>query len=379
MIKAPLINKKHFRGLDECTWLFSGAETPPHEGCIDAVNQYMVNRGKGPIGRELNDEVEQSLRRNLSTLLNAKPENIALVSNASEAISLIVQSMDLKEGDNVVLNTLEFPSGVFPLLLLQDKGVEVRKVEHTDWNIEVDDIMKLVDDRTKLVLTSHVSFSSGTRIAYKQLYERLKTTDALLLLDATQSLGAFPVDLQYADFIVSSSYKWLMSVHGLGIIALNPARTSHIVPASAGWRSVTGLFYPERFKTFERYEDARKFELGYPSFPSIYVMNYSTSLLLEIGIDKIEQHILALGEELIERLNAAGYKVMTPIEKEKRAGNISFECEKGEEIADRLLKKNIYVWGGDGRVRASIHLFNDLKDIETFITSLENAQSELIS
>ncbi|MFD0714458.1 aminotransferase class V-fold PLP-dependent enzyme [Paenibacillus sp. GCM10027626] len=367
-----LLPKRHFNGLENSTWLYSGAETPPHTGAVEAINDYMRNRAGGPDGRQRNSEVEQSLRTNIAKLINGTAEQIALVSNASEAITLMMQSLCLQAGDNVVINNLEFPSGVFPWLMLREQGVEVRLVKHCDWQLSVDDIMGQVDERTKVVMASHVSFVSGARLDYRALYKRLMQTEALLLLDVTQSLGAVAVDLQSADIVVCSSYKWLMSVHGLGLLALNPARTGKLLPVSAGWRGVTELFYPERFDSFQFLADARRFELGYPNYPAIYTMNFSAGLLLETGIERVERHILQLGSYLIERLEQAGYEVMTPRDELERAGNISFVCERGEEIASRLQQEHrVYVWGGDGRIRASVHLFNDSADIERFLELLE--------
>ncbi|MCQ6559227.1 aminotransferase class V-fold PLP-dependent enzyme [Paenibacillus mendelii] len=369
-----MLSKHNFHGLDNSTWLYNGAETPPLVGAVEAVNAYMRNREGGPKGREMNSEVEQSLRENAARLINGRAQDIALVSNASEAITLIVQALRLQAGDNVIINTLEFPSGVLPWLLLKEHGVEVRLVEHTDWQVTVDDMMAVVDERTKLVMASHVSFVSGARLDYQELYRRLLQTNALLLLDVTQSLGAVPVDLQAADIIVCSSYKWLMSIHGLGLLALNPARTEGLLPGSAGWRGVTDLFYPERFSTFEYYPDARRFELGYPNYAAIYTMEYSTGLLLKIGVEQIERHILQLGGYMIQRLQESGYTVMTPIEEGSRAGNISFVCENGEETANRLLQEhNVYLWGGDGRLRASVHLFNDSNDVDSLIKVLSRS------
>lgn len=365
-----LIDKKSFLGLDECTFLYCGAESPPHSGGLEAVKEYYANRGKGPIGREKNAEVEASCKRSVARLLGIRDDRIAFMSNSSEAISMIAQSLDLKPGDNVVINTLEFPSGVLPWLLLKAKGVEVRVVPHVHWQVQVEDTLARVDERTRLVIASHVSYQTGARFDYKSLYDQLRRTGTLFLLDATQSLGAVPVDASFADFVVCSSYKWLLSTHGLGILAVNPERVGDVAPSYVGWRSVEDMFSPTRFESFRFQDDARKFELGYPSYPTIYSLNYSTELLNAIGVENIERHILSLGGLLIEDLKWMGYEVMTPENPSLRAGNISFLCEDGEETADRLRKDGIYVWGGDGRVRASLHLYNDSLDVNRFVGKL---------
>lgn len=373
-----IIDKNRFIGLEDCTWLYSGAEAPPHNGCLEAVTDYFNSRSKGPLGRSRNAEIELACKMNLASLLKGKPSDIALLSNSSEAISVIAHSFDFQEGDNIVINDLEFPSGVLPWVLLKQKGLEVRVVRHTNWRITVDDIMALVDERTRVVLTSHVSYLTGARFDYRALYARLQHTRTLLFLDATQSLGAIPVDMNDADFVVCSSYKWLLSTHGMGVLAVNPSRVADFKPRAVGWRSVSDMFGPNRFESFTFHEDARRFELGYPSYPTVYAANFSTGLLLEHGIDRIEKHILELGGKVIDRLLACGYEVMTPTEPDQRAGNISVVSEDGEAIANHLCEHNVYVWGGDGRFRVSVHLFNDEEDIDKLFHALASYKDQSV-
>jgi len=370
MLEA-LIDKKFFVGLNDCTWLYSGAETPPLRGQARAMERYLSARGEGPAGREKNSEVERSCKENIATLTNGKAENVALLSNASEVISMIARSLELGEGDNVVINTLEFPSGVLPLLAFGKAGVEVRVVPHKGWEVRLEDVVDRVDENTRLVMTSHVSFLSGARIDYKALYQELEETNALLLLDVTQSLGVMPVDVTRTDFLVSSSYKWLLAPHGVGILVVNPARIGGLPPKSIGWRSVENVFNPTRFEEFSLWADARRFELGFPSYPTIYALEHSTGLLLGTGIGRIQEHVLSLGGVLIDKLRRLGREVMAPSEPGRRAGNIPVVCQRGEDVAESLRRQNVYVWGGDNRLRTSVHAFNDAQDVDRFVEALQ--------
>ncbi len=358
-----LWDKNDFIGLDRSSWFFCGAEAPVYRKVLEAVTEYMLARSMGPGGRERNAETEWACKTNLARLFGGSAENVALMSNSSEAISMVAQALPMRPGDNVVIHNLEFPSGVLPWLALKRQGVEVRVAKHSNWGMETNAIMDLVDERTRLVMTSHVSYLSGTRIDYVKLYDELRKTNALMLLDATQSLGVVPVDIRHADILVCSSYKWLLSTHGAGILALNPGRSEELVPTYVGWRSVAGSPGEDRFASYAVHSDARRFELGYPSYPTVYALERATRLLLETGIDRIERHVLSLGAQLIERLSSLGLRVMTPGDPERRAGNISFAHGGAERIADRLAARNVYVMGGDERVRASIHAFNDSADI----------------
>lgn len=370
-----LIDKSEFVGLGNTTWLYSGAETPTHEGSMAAVKDYMRSRSLGPIGRDRNASVEKNCKGLLAQMMNGRPEDIAFMSNSSEVISMIAGSLDWQAGDNIIINTLEFPSGVLPWLKLKEKGIEIRIVEDINGEMCVDHILRAVDERTRLVMTSHVSYLTGARLDYQTLYSKLKKTRTLLLLDVTQSLGVIPVQMYEADFVVCSSYKWLLSTHGAAVLGINRERSS-LVPAYVGWRSVKDMFGPERFQTFELQEDARRFELGYPSYPTLYSMNFTVQLLQKIGIAAIERHVLELGGYLIQGLRNLGLEIMTPEQPEKRAGNISVKHEAGEKIAEWLLKDQIYIWGGDGRFRISLHLFNDTDDIDRLLNGLHKLLTE---
>lgn len=364
------INKNHFIGLDGRAYLYCGAEAPALAGAEEAVRQYMRHRSLGAEGRRHNSFVEQQLRDNVAALLNGRPEHIALLSSASEGIAAIANAVDWRNGDNVVVNALEYPSGVLPWLLLKDKGVELRVVDHIDWHVAAERMLERVDERTRLVVASHVSFLSGSRLDCRLLYEALKQTDTLLLLDATQSFGAVPVELNCADAIVCSSYKWLLGIHGLGLLAVNPARLSQLQPKAAGWRSVADKFAADRFRAYRFWDEAKRFELGFPGYASIHALHYATGLLRQYDAAAIERHIAELGGTLIGELQHRGYPVMTPSAPERRAGNISVQFEQGERLAHELERQGVHVWGGSGRFRVSVHAFNDANDIDALLEKL---------
>lgn len=365
-----LIDKKDFIGLEHCAWLYSGAETPMHRGVLGAVTEYMISRSLGPEGRARNARTERRCKENLARLLNGRPDQIAIMSSASEVISMLARAVELRPGDNVVVHNLEFPSGVLPWLALQEQGVEVRVAEHRDWDIDELDLLRRVDARTRLVLTSHVSYLSGARFDYRRLYDHIRKTGAIMVLDATQSLGVVPVDLAHADVVVCSSYKWLLGVHGGGILAVNPARGFEYRPAYVGWRSVAERQAGEKFETFSFQPDARRFELGYPSYPTVYALEHATRLLLDVGVDRIERHVLTLGATVRQMLQSLGLSVTTPADPGRRAGNISFLHEDADGLAERMAEQGVYVMGSEGRVRVSVHAFNDTEDIERLTNAL---------
>src|SRR5439155_2490125 len=198
----------------------------------------------------------------------------------------------------------------------------------------------------------------------------LRATDAIFLVDATQSVGVLPVLAVSADFVVSSGYKWLLGTHGLGVLYWNRSRRPDVQPAYIGRQSVVDAFGPHQFERYTLKPDADRFGLGYVNLPAVYALSRSVPYLLAAGIENIAAHVLALGEMLIEGLNDLRIEVITPSQPERRGASISFVHAEATEIGRALAERGIYVWAGQGRVRASIHLFNDADDVARLLEAL---------
>src|SRR5699024_982356 len=301
-----LISKDEFFNIENISWLYCGAESPSLKRGIIKIEDYFINRSKGPIGRDKSKNVSNNCKEKIAKLANSKPENIAFTSSTSESISLIINSLNLKKGDNIIITNTEHSAGVLPSLAQKEKGVHIKLILHKNWEIIIDDILEKTDDNTRAIIISHVSYMTGSRINYKRLYEYLQNKNILMILDATQSMGALPVDAQYTDFLVCSSYKWLLGHHGLGILVENPSKKTN------------------------------RFELGYPSYTTIYNLNYSIEVLLNIGINNIKNHIISLGNVLIHNLKTLGLNIMSPEGKGNRSGNICVFCKNGKWVETKL-------------------------------------------
>jgi selenocysteine lyase/cysteine desulfurase len=312
----------------------------------------------------------------LAQLLGARTDEIALLGSASEAINAVAAAVDLEAGDNVVINDLEFPSVVLPWLRLRERGIDVRLVRHQNWEIPTDLLLAAVDDRTRVVALSHVSYVNGWRHDVEAISTALRGTRTRFLLDATQTVGVLPVQAALADFLVSSTYKWLLGTHGLGVLYVNRDTVGQPEPAAIGWFSLETAFTEDRYERYRLRADAGRFETGYLNFPAIYALNASVGYLLEIGVDRIAAHAHALGDELIAGLSGLGLTVTTPAVRARRGASVTFLHERAAEIGQRLAATGVYVWAGDGRVRASAHAFNDSRDVERYLDALTTVNDE---
>jgi selenocysteine lyase/cysteine desulfurase len=369
-VTAALVPKADFRDLERVTHLYTAAECPMLVRAAEAMSDYTRQKSRAEAGRANHAVVTAATKQSLAELLGVAASEIALLGSASEAINAVADVLDLRAGDNVVVNDLEFPSVVLPWLRRRERGLEVRVVRHREWEIPTGALLGAVDDRTKLVALSHVSYVNGLRHDVEAIGAALRDTRTRFLLDATQSLGILSVPATAADFVVSSTYKWQLGTHGLGVLYVNPARLADLAPQAIGWYSIDTPFTPDRYERYTLRAGAGRFETGYLSFPAVYALGASIPYLLAAGVARIERHAQTLGDRLIEGLTALGLPVITPIDHARRGASVSFLHERAAEIGPALANRNVHVWAGDGRVRASTHLFNDGDDVECYLEAL---------
>ncbi len=159
-----LINPSEFIGLEGITHLCAGGETPMFKSHLDTVDRFFRDKLLGEEGRGKFEAVSYRCKEKVADLFHVKADDIAFLSSTSEGINLLVHALDWKPGDNIVVSDVEFPSDVLPWTRLKDRGVELRIVRNKDWKTELDALSEAMDDRTRLVALSHVSYFTGQRL-----------------------------------------------------------------------------------------------------------------------------------------------------------------------------------------------------------------------
>ena len=366
-----LAPRHDFIGVEDAAYLYTGAESAPLKSQAQALERYLQERAHGEAGRAEHIQTELRCKQRVAGVMGCAADDVGLVGSASEAIVLIASGIDFKPGDNIVTNDLEFPSTVLPWIQMKEHGVEVRLVRSRDWQFTPEDVVAQIDGRTRLVAVSHVSYLSGLRLDLAPIAQAAHAHGALLLADVTQSLGVVPVAVGDYDFAVASTYKWLLGIHGGGVLYWNRTRLPDFAPGAVGWYSVDNFLSEDRFEKITWKPTAERFELGMPAHAAIYALENGVRYLQQFGADRIGAHVEALGAELIEGLQGQGWTVMTPPERARRAGNYSIACDDAVTVRDALIAKDVHTWGGDGRVRASIHLYNDSADVACYLAALQ--------
>lgn len=381
-LSGGLIPKSEFIGLENMVHLAAGGETPMLKSHRHAVERFMADKALAETSRVRMDETVMRCKEKAARLLNASAEDISLISSSSEGINILLHGLRWEPGDNVVTCDVEFPSEVLPWTRLREKSVEIRIVPNREWYVSLEDIESAIDDRTRVVAISEVSYFTGQRISIRELSKIVHNRGALLCVDSTHAAGVVSIDATHADVLVASCYKWLLGTHGVAILYWNRHRLADVDPPFLGWHS--GVSIPDWRDpiNFTLRADGGRFVPGNYCFIGVYILDNALTHILRIGTDAIEKHVLKLSGKTLEGLQHLGFEVMTPNNIAERAGNICFMTEHIDAVVNYLADRNIRVWGGYagvGRVRVSAHLYNTEDDVEKLIRALGEIPSYLRS
>lgn len=250
---------------------------------------------------------EKTLREIARRLINApSEEDIALVKNTSEGLSIVASGLDWQTGDNIVTSNEEFPSNRIPWEALAHQGVELRQADLAAEATPEDSLLAQVDKRTRLLTISSVQYASGLKINLERLGQFCRQQDILFCVDAIQSLGALRFDCQaiHADFVVADGHKWMLGPEGIGLFYCPPKAREQLRLHQFGWHMVEAVGDYDR-EDWRIARSARRFECGSLNMIGIVALKESLSLLLEeVGIDRIEQAVLANTAYLAQKIQA---------------------------------------------------------------------------
>src|SRR2546425_7942474 len=252
------------------------------------------------------------LRARYARIVGASPEEIALAPSVSVALSAVAEALDYRRRPRVVVTSLDFPTVAYQWLAKRPPphGVELVVVESPDQvSVPVEAIARAVDERTALVATSHVYFTSGAIQDIKRVADAARRCGALTLVDAYQSVGQVPVDVKAAgvDFLTAGGLKWLLGGPGIVLLYVRDELARRLAPAVAGWFGHKNQFAFDP-RSLELHDDARRFELGTPALAAVYAQLGGLDYIEEGGGPAIRQVTAALTEDLVARAGEYGFR-----------------------------------------------------------------------
>lgn len=315
----------------------------------------------------------EEVRRLIARLINTESKHVAFVKNTSEGVSFVASGLDWRDGDNVIINNLEFPSNVFPWMNLKHRGVETRIVEARDGRVLVDDIRTAMDHRTRVVAVSHIEYANGYRNDIDAIGHLCRERGVYYVLDVIQSLGHIRFDLAKtpADIITGAAYKWLMGPEGIGIFYCSPDIQDSLDLYEIGCYSMAEAGVYDTYD-FTLAPDARRFESGTPNTIGIYGLGAAIELLLEVGVDVIENRLRVLSDTLTEGLQRKGYRILSPRDEEEWSGIVTFMSDRypAEDLHQTLRDRDIIGARRFGGIRISPHFYNTEDEVLRVVEAL---------
>ena len=322
------------------------------------------------------------LRKATSALLSCEVGDVCVGSSATELLCSLAWAISPQRGSNIVSCKSSFPSTVYPWARVAEAtGAELRLADHDEHlYTEQESLFSLIDADTSVVAVSHVEFSTGQRYDLGKLSDAAHSVGALLIVDATQSMGMLPIDAYRsgADAIVSSGYKWLRGTYGAAVGYISPSIVSEMNPGLVGFRSHSDL-WDLRADRLELSVDASRFEFTTLHFGAALGLAAAIDELNEIGMEEVWSHNLALTDLIIEATADLGMGIASPLDELERSAILSLILPDGASSADvaRRLQEDyrILVSSRSGLLRVSPHIDNEKREIEDLVSALKDIMS----
>ncbi|HWN99534.1 MAG TPA: aminotransferase class V-fold PLP-dependent enzyme [Blastocatellia bacterium] len=317
-------------------------------------------------------------RSSAAKLINARAHEIAFMPNTSTAISAVANGLDLREGDNVVTSGVEFPANIYPWMRLgEERGIRMKLAPERDGRIDPDELLALIDDRTRVVTVSWVQFASGFRSNLSRIGKACRERGVFFMVDAIQGLGALKLDVErdYVDAFAADGHKYLLGSEGTALFYVSDRVIERVKPTVVGWTSVKdyedfshgGSDYKLDYR-----EGALRFECGSLNTVGMYGLGAAIDLFLEVGPEQIEEYVLSLSDYLAEGLAATGYKVIGSRKPGETSAIVTCIHERHSpgDLYRVLRSKNIITAPRMNRLRISPHFYNTREEIDALIDAL---------
>ena len=377
MPDALLRWRDEFPILDTCTYLVShslGAMPRRTAASLQAYAETWASRGV-QAWHEGWWEMGRTVGDLLAPILGVEPGTVSMHQNVTVAMAIIASCFSFDDRRRrIVMSDQEFPSNMYLFEGFRRYGAEVVYVAATD-RIEPDlePLLDAIDERTLLVPLSVVLFRSACIQDAAAVIEKAHRVGAHVILDVYQAAGTIPLDIGGlgADFAVGGSVKWLCGGPGAGYLYVRPDLAAQLQPALIGWAAHVAPFDfasgPARLAA-----PPERFQSGTPNIPALYAARSGYEIVGEIGVETIRSRSLGLTRRLIDRAQAAGWCLNTPLEDHRRGGAVILDVPNGKAIAEALIQSGVIVdYRPDAGIRMSPHFYNTEAEIDRALDLLQ--------
>lgn len=326
--------------------------------------------GAGVLGTWPYDARMPEYRARIGAFVGASGEEIAIVPSTSAGANAVALGIDWREGDEVILGSDEFPSNAVPWVALRKRGVNVRLIDSAVHRLTADVLRREISPRTRAVAVSWIGYHDGYRHDLAALAEVAHASGALFCVDAIQGLGALALDVRTTgiDALYAGAGKWMMGLHGSGLLYVRRELIDRFVLAAPGWRSMEDMW---AFSQFDQpyAPQALRFEGGTPNFLGALALDRSIALFERCGPAAVERHVIALTDRLFDGLLRAGARVSSVRGEKTSSGIVTFEMPGRDsiELGRALQTEGIVTTYRANGIRVAPHGYNTPAEIDALL------------
>jgi len=322
----------------------------------------------------------------IAELIGCRPSEVAIVENATRAWDMAFYGIPFAAGDRVLTSVAEYASNyVAYLQMARRRGIRVEVVPNdVSGQLDVDALERMVDDDVRLISITHVPTNGGLVNPAAAVGRIAREAGILYLLDACQSIGQLPLDVEEVgcDFLSATGRKYLRAPRGTGFLYVRASALERVEPPFLDLHAASWV----ADDAYELRPDARRFENWEANYAGKVGLGVAVDYLLGWGIDAVWETVRELAEAFRARLaEIPGVRVRD--EGRERCGIVTFTKDglDARALREQLRPEGINVWWSDVTstrldmerrgievvVRASVHYYNTGEDIETFCARLE--------
>jgi selenocysteine lyase/cysteine desulfurase len=313
----------------------------------------------------------ESLRSTFARLINASPDEVAVVTSASAGINPIANALSFDGRNKVVMGEFEFPTMGHIWLAQRPRGADVQFLPGAGDAVPLDCYEQAIDHRTRIVPVTQVSFLNGFRSDIAGITRIAHDRGALVFLDGYQDCGTRPIDVKAlgVDFFVTGTLKYLLGPPGLAFLYVRRELIETLAPTVTGWMAQRDVF---AFATqvLDLAPTARRFESGTPSIPNVYQAQPALDLLGSIGLENVSVQVQHLTRAFMDGARDLGIACKTPIDS---VGPLVVlrSLDSAAAIA-RLTGRGIVASSRRDGLRFSFHIYNNLDDVDAALSALKD-------
>jgi selenocysteine lyase/cysteine desulfurase len=314
----------------------------------------------------------EDARAAFAGLIGAESDEIAVTTSESAGASALASAIPLDERPKVVVSDFEFPTMGQIWHAQELRGAEVVHVAAQDGDIPVEAFDEAIDEQTAMVTITAVCYRNGVRLEVEEITRLAHERGALVLLDAYQAVGSYPIDVRAldVDFLGAGVLKYLLGSAGLGFFYCRRDLVERVWPTQTGWFADENIFAMDH-TDYSPARTAARFQAGTPPVPAIYAGIAGIELMQEIGIAATREHVNALNAHFLEGLDDLGASVATPRAGDARGALMCVKSTDAKALVAALDREGIVTSDRDGNLRVSAHSYNSVEDVEAVLAALQ--------